>query len=93
MSNIPSVRTLIGVALCVSALIGPLWLTFIFALMLSVRYRAWEVVVVAVFIDFLWLPGPISSTNLPLATLGALILIVALEPLRRELDTHETTLA
>ncbi len=58
------------------------------ALVLCLRYRAWEVVPIGIAFDLLWLPDlSFSLHGLPLATLTAFILLILLEPLRRELLT------
>jgi hypothetical protein len=56
--------------------------TILAMLVLSIRYRAWEVPFLGLFMDFLWLPSGLAAV--PLFTLGGLVLFWALEPLRRE---------
>lgn len=73
--------------LCVAAMIiFPWWATLICAFVLCLRYRAWEVVPIAIVYDLMWLPEPVYS-GLPLATIVGVILLIGLEPLRRELLT------
>lgn len=66
----------------------PWWVTLVLAFVLCLRYRAWEVVLIGIAFDLMWLPTlSLSPYGLPLATLVALALLVILEPLRRELLT------
>ena len=51
--------------------------------LLAVRYRAPEVLALGLIMDLLWLPDTVLSTA-PLFTLGALLLVWGLEPLRNE---------
>lgn len=83
-----NIRPLLGLALFASALFAPPWLVAAFALSLAVRWQAWEVVAAGMLMDFLWLPASVTSASvesLPLSTLISIILVVGLEPLRRQL--------
>ncbi len=71
-----------------SALFAYPWVVALLAVPLALRWRAWEVIGVGLFMDFLWMPTPVSFLtfeSLPLATLIACLLVFALEPLRRQL--------
>lgn len=70
-----------------SGLFGYPWLTLLIAIALALRYQAWELVAIGIFLDLLWLPDHVSLANMPLATLIALGLVVIFEPLRRQLLT------
>lgn len=63
---------------------------FVFAviILLSLRYRAWEAPFMGLLIDFMWLPGGSMMMHVPFATLLALFIVWALEPLRSELLTN-----
>ncbi len=52
--------------------------------LLALRFRAWEVLLIGLCIDFVWLPAGLSLHPLPLFTIGAFILVWALEPIRKE---------
>jgi hypothetical protein len=58
--------------------------------LLAFRFRAWEVMVLGMFIDFLWLPGGTFIAPLPLFTIAGLILVWGLEPLRSEFLSQAT---
>jgi hypothetical protein len=59
------------------------WAGAVCALALSLRYRAWEVVLFGALIDMVWLPWSMFH-GIPTATITAIILVWALEPLRRQ---------
>ena len=61
------------------------WVVLSAMALLALRFRAWEVLVIGVAMDFLWLPSDSLIFPLPLFTLGALILVWGLEPLRNEI--------
>lgn len=77
-------RTLLGLAAFLSTLFLPVWFALVFMMLLTLRWRAWEVLMLGLWIDFLWLPAGFFSP-IPLYTLIALALFVMFEPLRREL--------
>jgi len=83
-----TVRWTLSLALFASVVFGPWWLVMGLALVLSLRFRAWEVIAAGIFYDLLWMPESVSFTSLesvPVATVIALVFIFALEPLRRRL--------
>ncbi len=88
-SRVNNIRMLLAILCLASALLAPWWLTFILALALCLRFRAWEVIAIGVLMDILWLPGPVSFSweFLPHATIVATALLFGLEPLRRQLLT------
>ena len=63
------------------AVFGPAWLPIVPMVLLSMRFRAWEVIVLGLITDFLWLPG----IRPPLYLLAAIAIVWAFEPLRKEL--------
>ncbi len=77
-----SVRTILAAAMFVGAL-TMWWVGALFALALSLRYRAWEVVLYGVLLDILWLPSNFFF-GIPVATCASLILVWGFEPLRRQ---------
>ncbi len=77
-----SVRIVLAVAMFASAL-AAWWVGALFAIALSLRFRAWEVVLFGLFLDILWLPRDIFY-GIPIATCLSIILVWGLEPLRRQ---------
>ena len=67
----------------VSVFFAPAWVPLIVVFLLSVRYPAWEAVLIGVCLDVMWLP--VSPFFLPIATSIAIVIVWACEPLRREL--------
>ena len=59
------------------------WMTLACMVMLSARYYAWEVLLMGLFIDLVWVPTGIPF-HLPLFTLMGILLVWGFEPLRRE---------
>lgn len=83
-----TVRIALALALFASAVFAPWWLALAFAVALSLRFRAWEVIAAGIFYDLIWMPDFVSFTSfdsLPMATLVGLVLFLGLEPLRRRL--------
>lgn len=81
-------RVLLGFALLLGVLYAPPFVVAGIALMLSLRWRAWEVIVAGVFMDFLWSPAVLSHISwdsIPFSTVIAMALVFGLEPLRRQL--------
>jgi hypothetical protein len=69
----------------ISAMFAPVWVLFILAGVTSVRYRAWEILLIGIFMDFVYLPiGGFFGFPF-VATAVALILVWGLEPLRSQL--------
>ncbi len=82
-SSIRGVLLLVGLT---GVLLGPWYLAPIVIVLLSVRYRSWEALALGFLMDLLWHPvGNGLLHSLPLFTLGALIIVWALEPLRTQL--------
>jgi hypothetical protein len=89
MSSLSSeIRLVLAAVLFACVFFASPWLTAVAAAALALRWRAWEVVVAGMLMDFLWLPAPVSFLSfetLPYATLISIIVVVGLEPLRRQL--------
>lgn len=68
-----------------SALIGSPWIVATIMIALAVRFRAWEILVLGVVMDFVWLPADLSLWHFPFFTIGALILLWGLESFRNEI--------
>jgi hypothetical protein len=79
---------ILRIALDTIGLIGavalPFWVPLASILILSLRWRAWEVIVIGFLMDLLWVP-PGSFFHLRyLFTTVAIVTVWALEPLRKE---------
>lgn len=77
-------RALLVLVSLVSVFFAPWWITALCALILAVRWRSWEVIVLGVFVDALWLPHSFFY-GFPVATFLAIVAVWVLEPLRNEL--------
>lgn len=78
-------RLVLSAACFVSVVFAPWWVSALCALVLCLRFRAWEVVLAGMFMDLYWMPSYIDLHALPLATIVATVLVIGLEPLRRQL--------
>ncbi len=72
--------TLAGVA---CTFFAPPWVPLVFIILLALRFRAWEGLFIGLLVDFLWLPE-VSLRHPPFYTLAAILIVWALEPLRKE---------
>lgn len=79
-----SIRPILAVLGFFSAIFISPWLTIACMVALSIRYRALEVLVLGLMVDFLWLPYDTVIYSLPLTTIFSIILVWGLEPLRLE---------
>lgn len=84
LSRDNSIRVLLFALGVLGALFAPFWVPLMCMLLLSMRFRAWEVLFLGLLIDFLWLPSVGYLHPVPLFTVGSILLVWALEPLRRE---------
>ncbi|KKW19494.1 MAG: hypothetical protein UY63_C0012G0003 [Parcubacteria group bacterium GW2011_GWA2_51_10] len=75
-------RLLLTCAGIASSLFAPAWVTLLFMGALALRYPAWEVLLIGILMDYLWMPDVLYS--LPLFTITAFILVWGFEPLRKE---------
>lgn len=66
----------------VSALMCPPWVPLLLVLIVSIRYRAPEMLLLALFIDTLYLP----AGGLPIYTALTALIVWGLEPLRAEIS-------
>jgi hypothetical protein len=81
MSAENSIRIFLSCLGLYAVLFGPSWLIVVPMLLLSMRFRAWEVIALGLLADFLWLPG----LHLPLFLIAGICIVWVFEPLRREL--------
>lgn len=63
------------------------WLTLVASIILSVRYRAWEVPVFGLLLDFAWY-APDLSFHWPICTAISILIVWVFEPLRNRLFTR-----
>ena len=81
-------RLFLSIACFVGVVFAPWWVPAISALLLNLRFRAWETILAGMFMDLYWMPFQVSLLSLhslPIATLTAIALVFGLEPLRRQL--------
>ena len=80
-------------ALAVIGLIGvvllPPWVPLLCIIFLSIRYRAWEAILIGTLIDLAWLPSGPLWHSLPLFTIAALFIVWGFEPLRAQFLVSE----
>ena len=76
-----SIRTSIALAGIASIFVAPWWVPVLCIVLLSVRYPAWEVLIIALFMDLLWLPGD-EGFGLPLFLMASAALVWMCAPLR-----------
>lgn len=94
-----NIRILLALGMFASVIFAPPWFAGIFAVALSLRWRAWEVIAAGMVMDFLWMPVSVSPAPvlelaklglgsfdaIPFATIISIIVVFCLEPLRRQL--------
>lgn len=78
-------RAFLAAACFVSVVFTPWWVPLVIAIILCLRFRAWEVVLAGMFMDLYWMPSYIALQSLPLATIVAIVLVFGLEPIRQQL--------
>jgi len=75
-----SVRIGIGAVGVVGAIFLPVWVPVVAIGALALLWRAWEAMVIGLLIDLVWSPFHAA----PLFTIGAIVAVWALEPIRKE---------
>lgn len=84
MSLLPDLARIVLVLLALlGALFMPWWVPVLCMLVLSLRYEAWEVPLIGLWMDLLWLPG--GHLGIPYFTLFGLFVAWAATPIRRQL--------
>ncbi len=68
----------------IGALMLPPWVPIVCIVLLAVRYRAWEAILLGALIDLTWLPAGVSLHAFPFFTIAAIIIVWGLEPLRAQ---------
>ncbi len=77
-------RSLVTVIGLIGAVFLSPWVTAVCIVVLSIRYRAIEAVVLGAMLDLLWLPHDTLWTMFPLCTIVTLVIVWGFEPLRME---------
>jgi len=77
-------RIIIAVTGFLGAIFWPWWIPAICIVLLALRFRAWEAIVLGLFMDLLWLSSGSFFHGFPVFTIGAILVVWALEPLRVE---------
>lgn len=81
------IHVALAVAAFFCALFAPVWLTILLAIVLAVAWQAWEVIVLGVLLDLLYLP-PEGLWHIPMPmTIAAIALVWVMIPLRERLFT------
>lgn len=86
-----SIRLVLGALGIVGTVFAPPWVPFCIMIFLAVCFPAWEVLVIGLIVDLLWIPESLLHT-IPLFTVAGLVMMWGFEPLRREFLVHETGL-
>ncbi len=67
----------------IGGFIAPPWIPMLCIVVLALRFRATEAIVLGLLIDVLWLPAGFPAA-LPVYTILAVVIVWGLEPLRLE---------
>jgi hypothetical protein len=79
------IRLALAVLAFVSVLFAPLWVTAVLGVVLAVLFEAWEVIVLGLIADFLYLPpGGFFHIPMPM-TLLAIVFVWAMVPIRKRI--------
>lgn len=62
----------------------PPWVPLVCIVLLALRFRAWEAILIGAFMDFAWLPSGTLIHSLPLFSIAALLIVWGFEPLRAQ---------
>ena len=81
--SVRSARIILGVVGILGAIVMPPWIPCIAMALLALMAPAWEILLIGVFVDLLWLPSIGSFSEVPIFTLAGVVLLWGLEPLRR----------
>ena len=77
-------RITIAVIGFISVFVLPTWVPVVCIIVLALRYRAWEAILIGALIDMTWLPSLSLSHSLPLYTILGVIVVWGFEPLRQQ---------
>jgi hypothetical protein len=76
-------RAGLAIAAVLGALFLPWWVPALCMTLSSLRFPAWEVPLIGLFMDFLWQPA--DHFALPLFTIFGIIIVWVTRPLRKQL--------
>ncbi len=71
----------------VCAVFGAPWVVALCIVVLAVRFRSLEAIMLGVLLDMLWLPHSTLVLSFPLCTIISICIVWGFEPLRQELLT------
>lgn len=77
-------RTVVTIVGALAAVFISPWITALCIVVLCIRFRAIEALVLGALLDFLWLPHDTLITMFPVCTIVTLVLVWGFEPLRLE---------
>lgn len=78
------IRVCIAIVGFIGAIFLPWWIPVICIFALSLRWPAWEAIILGVFMDMLWLSPGGGWHGLPLFTIYAIVVVWVFEPIRSE---------
>ncbi len=84
MESRPVLRIAIALLGLISVYVFPTWVPIVCIIVLALRYRAWEAILIGALIDLTWLPAVSLSHALPLYTILSIIVVWGFEPLRQQ---------
>jgi len=76
------IRFIVGAVGIVGAFFLPWWVPLVCMAALALRYPAWEVLVIGLVMDMLWLPG--NGFELPVFLIAGIVLVWICAPLRNQ---------
>ncbi len=83
-SKMPIVRILIADIGFLATLFGAWWIPLVVMFVLALRYSAWEVPLLGLTVDLLFLPAVGFPYPVPFFTIFGLVVVWVFEPLRRQ---------
>ncbi len=80
-----TLRIIIAAVGFLGIFVAPSWVPLVCIVLLSLRFRAWEGIVIGLVLDLMWLPLGLPYVHVPFYTLVSILIVWGLEPLRLEL--------
>lgn len=77
-----NIRSVVGIAGIAGAFFLPWWVPLVCMIGLALRYPAWEVLVIGLVMDLLWLPG--QGFEWPVFLITGIVLVWICAPLRNQ---------
>ena len=81
-----SIRAAIAIVAVLGVFVALWWVPLVCMILLALRYPAWEVPVIGLLMDFLWLPGS-GHFVIPLFMIGGIGIVWICAPLRDQFLT------